>query len=459
MAPKQNAYSVFVNDVFHQKRRLGENVERSSLFQKLSSEWQSLSEEKRQFYKDRAKSAPRNAPLFNMMEKVRTEASNPAAIKQELKPDVEDKKKVELAVSLKRPHEDSLVDDRPKEKKPKPGIPNWKNIKHLNLDVSMIKYCDIELYNLRKKCEAIIEVRRDELITKPLYTISTNVMCKETIEGGENFIPIEISIHAYSIAKGGLGSYHTLIDAGEIPRNHINKTRDHAANHKITIPGLDAQMKYPNEARSDYKKIYKEILDYTQEGERVVLTNEARDIAQIRGSIDWLHKKALAQGNVRYPGVNSWTILPLTDFVTTMHNCICLDIKQQPTFALNYYIKHLLAYSGSMDYNEAIMCDYHRRGDNTTKWCAKSCAIRLISSIEEKVLEEIFKLHNFREKLKSQPELLSLPSSQPVSQLTGPPAPGTEDICMELGPSDEQAPLAITGPPQSDNELIATINS
>lgn len=346
---------------------------------------------------------------------------------------------------LKRPHEDSPIEVR--EKKPRPGIPNWHKTKHLNIDTS-IKYCDIELYNMQKKCETIVEASRDEIVTKPIYTISVNVMCKQVLKDTKEdiYIPIELSIYAYSIEKGEKGSYHVLIDAGEIPTGYKNATKDHAEYHKITIPGLDPAKGYPEAARSDYKKIYKEMLDFVQDGQRVVLIHEYRDYQQIEKSIDWLHKKALAEG-ARYPGCKSWTILRLADFITTMHNSIYSSIGSEPVFALKYYINHLLSSSSSLDYNDTFMCDYHKKEENTTKFCAKSRAAILIFSIEGKVLDDIYKLHKFSMKKKSEPELPRLPPSQSTSsQNSQLPNPEVADHRMELYPPDER-PLAITAPP------------
>lgn len=430
MAPKMNAYSIFVNDVFHERLRSGQAADKPALFQQLGDQWKNMPEEEKQVYKDRAKNG-----------NIKPKSTNIGL--EEKKPVVGQVSAV--AVSLKRPHEDSLEEVR--DKKPKPGIPNWHRIKHLNVDTS-IQYCDIELYNMQKKCESIIKASPNEITTRPIYTISVNVMCKQVLKETkeEIYIPIELSIYAYSVEKGERGSYHVLIDAGEVPTGYRNATKDHAVNHKITIPGFDPTKGYPAEARSDYKRIYKEMLDFTQDGQRVVLIHEYRDHNQVRGSIDWLHKKAEAEG-ARYPSSKSWTILRIADFIATMHNSIYLTINDEPVFALRYYINHLISSSSSMDYNDNIMCDYHKKEENTTKHCAKSCAMRTISSIGA-VLEDIFKLHRHCMNIKSQSETPSLPPSQSTSasrdsQLPEPEAPADR---MELCPPSER-PLAITAPP------------
>lgn len=285
---------------------------------------------------------------------------------------------------------------------PKLGIPGWKKKIGKLTDHEARSYFDQQLFDMYKTCEEIILSRRC-CLDIPLFAISVNTLCKYKKDGEVFFIPIEIAIYGYSIKNGTLGKpYHVLIDAGRPPSNHLNAARDHAVNHKIKFPPTGI---YPKEARSDYKNIYSELLDYVKLGERTVLISKARDHNQVKKCLEWLHAKATDYGT-RLPSVNTWTILPVIEFVAAMHDNVHQNLLhfKSPKLANRYLMKTIVD-SCTIEYNTVFMCSYHEQEENQTQWCAKTCATKTIVSLET-VLEEIYKHY----KLATEP--VALPATE-----------------------------------------------
>lgn len=415
MPSKPNAYSLFVRDNFNRLKREGQNPEYSSLFQKLSSQWTSLADAERQKYKDRSKQPgqtwskdkPAHGSHSNPVSHILLDGTKPpisgttasnldSPIGAEAKPQIDVKPiisdLVERKASSKRTHDEIDWDDddselmAQNEKKLKLGIPNHWRARQDTPE----RYSDIHLVKIREKCKAIIASRSSNLISVPIYGFSVNVLCfkKNDNEGGGIYVPIEIGIFAYSIQSGSVGlPYHCLIDAGPPLEGCVNLACDHAeATHKITIPPKQA---YPQKARKDYRRIYREIVEYTKAGERTILVWSAREMKQVVGSLEWLYEKACQQpGPGKIPKVSNWTILPAVEFTATMSNFVHQNmlLNKDSVFVIHYYINMLVDLS-EFDYDTNLMCNYHKRVE--TKWCARSCAIRMVLNIE-RALERIY---------------------------------------------------------------------
>jgi len=452
MANKQkpNAYSAFVKHVARQRQGRGEQVNFAALFKELDSEWRSMSDEEKQRFKDRA-SYQREYEDRAQVESLNNQTANDTLpLRNGDQRMICDAAGTELVA--KRPHEDdSMSSSGPLVKKLRPGIPNWHKIKHLNL-VQPEFYSDMHLLNIRNICQTIIRNRERTLVDMPIYSFSVNVLCKQTIEKEDIFIPLEISIFAYSLKRGKLGEpYHVIIDSGDVPSNCLTKALDHAVNHKIQFP---PRGRYPSCARNDYRKIYKEMQDYTRDGEKTILISDAKDLPQVTKSLEWLHKKACEIGGM-LPRVSTWTILPVTEYVTSMYNFVnesMLHIRL-PTIPLQYWIKVQLDQC-SLDYNSSLMCDYHKEEENQTKWCAQSCAMRLINNIEDPVLDDIFKLYQMAvDPLRRKPPIMGPNPAQIPPQIladvhmTTQPQLMSDNEPQSIQIGDTQPPLAIEAPP------------
>ena len=271
------------------------------------------------------------------------------------------------------------------------AVPNWKNITK-STQPEADRYAQYHMVEVRSKCEALVTARERRLLTMPMYTISTNVLCRHSKNGKDTYVPIEIGIYSYSIEKGELGRpYNVIIDSGAIPVGSVNQTRDHTeATHQITNP---SKGRYPPEARKDYLNIYKELLKYTKGGERTVLVPDERDIDQVKGCLGWLYEKASFIDD-SVAKISTWNILPMVEYVAAAYNFVVERMlhSDRPLFTIHYIIKLKLENS-TWDYYEDFMCSYHRGLENQTKWCAKSCATRAIKAVE-KTLNDLYEAYN-----------------------------------------------------------------
>jgi hypothetical protein len=433
---KPQAYQLFVRDEYNKMKRAGQEVIYNSLFQALNSKWQSLPEERRLWYKERAA----NGGQTNGFQKTQPSAQNnsttqppptntPQAEPERPKPstsnfnfnesnecpwssnniksDIEAKFNADVKFNVdagttikeergvKRELElDNYVDPQQHQQHEQPnkkkkniqgfGVPNWKNIKN-STQPDAERYFDYHLLKLRERCETIVSTHSRDLLYFPLHTISCNVLCKYKKDGKEvKYVPLEISITTYSIKNGQMQApYHVIIDSGPPPRNYWGDTSDHMNAHKIKVTQTG---EYPPEARNDYRAIYKEMSKYVSGGERTVLVGDNYDLEQVRMSIEWLYEKATEQKQSQKPSSlakpTSWTILPLVDFVAAAYNWVYNHMLHYPLpkFTLHYYLKVRLETS-IWDYDVNLMCPYHKKDEHQTKWCARSCAVRVLNAL------------------------------------------------------------------------------
>lgn len=342
-------------------------------------------------------------------------------------------------------------------KKPKLGvlgIPNFRNIKKTNQPESA-RYPDYYLIEIKNSCESIIKTRVSKLITMPMYSYSANVLCKYTDKDKAKFVPLEITICAHSVKAGRIEQpYHVLIDPGDIPLRCYNISKDHAeATHKITIGNGN----YPSVARNDYKNIYKEILSYTKAGERTILIGDVHDLDQVKGTIEWLYEKAVAENpasNLAKP--STWTVVPIVDYVVAMYNHVHMKMlgNDSPKFVLPYYLRMQLECS-LLDYNPALMCSYHSKEEYQTKWCTSSCAQRMFHVIEptlEGIQVEFEKATSRPRPSHSQPAIQNSPRPTQFFQPAGSGAKGivyAPEHPQELAVAPNPVPLAVEAPPSS----------
>lgn len=406
MAKKWNAYSLYVENEYRKLVRRGENVSKPQLYSRLDKSWKSLPEGLRHQYKEQAK---RENPFPIIIDYTKTtlddvtnnnrsgeqmDQSNNSNDRLTLNPgpsktsqSTNEQARTEFK---KRPHEDDEEDDDKVDtrvKKHKPGIPGW--FKHEDDEkIESVRYKDYNLYVLRRRCEELIASRRDTLISKPIYSYSVNVLCQD--QQGD-YLPLEISIYSYNLKEGRTCEpYHVLIDPGDIPIGCYNVACDHEPKHHIAYPfGSEHRVSY---VRQDYKRIYREMLKFTQDGERTLLLMNPQDLEQAKGSIEWLYKKATQDGS-SLPRPTTWSIFLITDFVTALHNFIrqkMLNIVG-PRFCLHYELRQLLS-KGHLEYQPQYVCEYHKMPEKETVWCTRSVAIRTISNIEE-ILEQTYQLY------------------------------------------------------------------
>lgn len=270
------------------------------------------------------------------------------------------------------------------------GVPNWRNIsKSSQPDAD--RYSQYPMLEVRCDCDELVSVRERRLITIPMYAISTNVLCRHTKNEKDIYIPIEIGISCYSIEKGRIGKpYHCFIDAGPIPSGMVNESRDHMqATHKIPNPSKGTYLKA---ARKDYLNIYKELLKYARGGERTLLVPDAKDMAQVKGCLEWLRDKAYFLDDSIPTLTSSWTILPMVEYLASTVNHVYVRMLNKDRLLALHYIIKLHQENSTWDYDERIMCEYHRDicSDDPTKWCAQSCAIRAFSTVEG-ILQDLYR--------------------------------------------------------------------
>lgn len=443
MVKKHNAFSVFVDETFRRRRNAGENnLDKARLFQTLGPEWTSFTDEQKQVYKDKAKYYNENPlPPPKRISKEFKNSQKPGSVgpqasatnsdrkpdsdckpvidsKQDIKPKVElevepkvePKVDSQAVVCYKRPHEDddsgAVVEHVVK--KLKPGVPNYKNLKGSDKLVQpWTFYKDSELLNLLNRCSSVVESRYSSMDTIPLYSICTNILFKErkkikrhneksdvqsSLDEFEDFYtPIEISIYAYSLKSGEIREpYWALINAGSPPLGSQSAALDQRAIHKITFTPMTAG--YSSLARKDYAKIYREILKYTEDGERIMLVSDHRDIPQVEGSLRWLYNKACEIAD-RIPDPKCLTILPIVEYVSTMHHLLYKKLgRQMPRFGYPYWIKMKLE-STNLDYYSTYMCKYHSVEENQCNFCAQLCAIKTFKNLGA-ALEEIYKIYS-----------------------------------------------------------------
>lgn len=394
---KTNAYAIFVRE---STRRMGITGNISRWFSRLGDKWKELPENEKQNYRDKAKHI--NEDLTDNQGHSRSQSTESfprhGDVKYSTAKSEPDKTRSDTKQDLKR----TLENDEShleQVKKPRIGIPGYKKQEGKNSLFEARTYFDQQLFDMYKTCEDIV-TSRPNYIDLPLFTISINTLCKYRKGEEVFFIPIEVAIYGYSIKNGTLGKpYHVMIDAGKPPQNYLNAALDHAANHKITFPPTNM---YPKEARNDYKRIYSEMLDYVRTGERTVLIAQARDYMQVKKCLEWLHNKASEDGS-RLPTANTWTILPVIEFVASMHDNVTKGLLHSATPKLaNRYLMKTLVDSSTHEYNTAFMCPYHEKEENQTRWCAKTCATKAIVSLEE-VLEEIYRLYKQAEMIALEP--------------------------------------------------------
>lgn len=462
---KPNAYSIFVRDEHRRRERNGECVNYQSLFKELDSKWRGLPEEMRQRYKDRAKNGG-GPPGPNFFKKTSTSSqeSVPAVEggnvkKDEWPNDGPSTRQYDAKPrqGLKREADmDGYDDERERlAKKAKSGfaVPNWKNIVNSG-QPDADRYADYHLVKIRNSCESIVNTRASRIISMPICTFSANVLCKHRKDDKDVFIPIEIGMYCYSIEEGALGKpFHVLIDAGPVPMGYQNASRDHSmANHKICFQNNKSV--YPMEARSDYYKIYKEMIKYTKKGERTILISDERDLAQAQGCIEWLFEKASEfESGLQKP--STWTIMPLIEYVAASHNFVYQKMLHhpKPQFALHYFLK-VMRESSNWDYDESLMCTFHKRESNQSKWCAQNCAIRSIKCME-RILEGIYRLY----KVATEPPPRPPPPQaqpQPQTPIVAPPKPVPQQTTTSNplpSGSPQYQPMAIEAPPLPPNPL------
>lgn len=273
-------------------------------------------------------------------------------------------------LAVKRPYEDLTV-AVVEEGQVRPGIPKFKKANYVHDQPT--RYCDMALFELRRKCEEICKARKDKIATIPLYACSVNVLSKDR---DKNFIPIEIGIYAYSLKEGKIGEpYHVIINAGDVPDTKLTPSLEHKNTHKITFRTHSSD--YPPCASKNYKKIYREIMAYVAAGERTLLIQEAKYLDQVTSSFEWLYKKATEDGS-KFPKVSTLSIFPITEFVGTMYNYVWQEIAGHsgPKFALHYFLKEQIAKTTS-ELTFENKCAYHQIYENDTIWCARSLSISM----------------------------------------------------------------------------------
>lgn len=120
--------------------------------------------------------------------------------------------------------------------------------------------------------------------------------------------------------------------------------------------------------------------------------------------MEWLHQLATDDGS-KLPKVSCFSIYPLKEYIQAMHSFVWQTMLRNPDPKpfLNYYIQ-LIGDQSTFEYNVDMMCRFHQKDDNQTKWCAKNCCVRMLSNIEP-VLSEIYSLY---QTAKQAPQQLSL---------------------------------------------------
>lgn len=450
MGKKFNAYSLFVEDEFRKRIRRNEKVIKAQLYSGLNEKWKDIPEYVKAQYKLYAKMDNPFPLRIDYKEEIKSEnmindsgflSQNPLDIKPitsksadlslDVGPtnssqlvnfpsiqsnlDLLPEPTLQLTRGEKRAHCDDY-DDGPngsqtayeltehdsRYKKHKPGIPKFHKDKD-DSKIEILRYKDYHLYQSRVKCEKLIESRADCLLDIPIHAFSVNVLCN----GDKGlFLPLELTIYSYSIKDGQtIQPLHIFIDPGHIPLGRMNFAMDHAGKHKIKyLFNTEHRQSY---VRSDYKRIYKDIIKYTQEGERILLIMNESELEQTKGCLQWLYTKATEDGtNLHNFRPETFSIYLVVDFVAAMHNYIRQKVQKMhgPELGLHYKLRTMLE-RGTLEHHPELVCDYHKKPDKETAWCTRSCAIRTISNLSD-FLEQTYQLYN-------RPLPPSLPTAEP----------------------------------------------
>ncbi|XP_074601532.1 germ-plasm component protein maelstrom [Brevipalpus obovatus] len=218
----------------------------------------------------------------------------------------------------------------------------------------------------------VMKSSENELLAKPIYIVSFNVMC----HNAENeYIPLEIGIVKFTLLDGIVNKFHKFVDAGPVPVGYASEARLHCeSTHQIPFEdfslatGLDS---------ISYEHIVEEIDAFIQEeemfdpslgefGVRPLFAhpNDIREIGliQARSCFATIGKKA---GNNSF--ARSLDVLDITKLLYHLY----VKFNNQQFFPI--CVDKMT--SSRFDYSAGIGCKFH--DDKDCKYCALAQPMKL----------------------------------------------------------------------------------
>lgn len=213
--------------------------------------------------------------------------------------------------------------------------------------------------------EFVMGSSENELLEKPIYIISFNVMCHDA---ANEYIPLEIGIVKFTLLDGVVDKVHKFVDAGPVPVGFASEARQHCeSTHQIPFEdfalatGLDSV---------SYELIVEEIDAFIQEeelfdsslgqsGVRPLFAhpNDVREIGLIQA------RSCLATMGRRARNVNFARSLDVLDITKLLYHFYIKFNRQQ-----FYPICVDKMTSSRFDYIAGIGCKFH--DDKDCKFCA-----------------------------------------------------------------------------------------
>lgn len=119
----------------------------------------------------------------------------------------------------------------------------------------------------RGLCQIVVEDTPEaELLTKPFYFISTNVMLPK--------LPLEIGIVKFSLKEGIIETLHRFLDAGPVPQGEMANVKNHCLGnethrqkgHDIPYQSLPGSVgNNPLSRKEDYSAFFDTLLDFLED--------------------------------------------------------------------------------------------------------------------------------------------------------------------------------------------------
>lgn len=234
-----------------------------------------------------------------------------------------------------------------------------------------------------KWIEEFINCSFDELIVKPIYIISFNVMCNNA---DNEYIPLELGIVKFTLKEGIEDSLHMFIDAGPAPDGYAREAKEHSEEtHQIPLGGFKPSDKY--ECVS-YAKVLERIDQFVVEeklfspsmgsiGVRPLFgtPHDQRELALIQS------RSCLATIGKRAHNVDFAKGFEVLDITKLLYN-IYIKVSK-PTFVGLCLDKMS---SSSLDYTPNTRCEYHEEKD--CKFCAIALSKKLAYLLSDNLLLE-----------------------------------------------------------------------
>ena len=251
------------------------------------------------------------------------------------------------------------------------------SVKDDDLERDMRNAADIEVENMT---DAFLGLDRESAAARKVVVAASNVMVKTT-EG--KFLPMELGLVTYSLAKGVCNTFHRFTDPGPVPMGYMHKAMTHVKEtHCIPLSNFDKAI-----GQWDKEQEFADMLDevctiisdcqFQYQGKKCVLIFTRDEMMeQLKGSlrhyIETAGHAALeimwAEGRLRVADIGYLITRLYCAAGISMHPVLCADITSGRT----------------ADWTEGS-CKYHM--DNENNYCALGVCKRWCYLISDSLLK------------------------------------------------------------------------